>query len=277
MCTGPYIKLCDPQGRGHSGVQLNTEIGSETCDPRVDRDHPPRVLGAGLRFTNFDGVALWLPGIPDFEHYVEVEPIRDGMQWSEALQHGMARGVKVLSPILPLSELYAGRDEATLVRAAKGQPRILKYILNPSQDVCMAAVSKWGIALKYVGAEMQRRAPQVCTAAVTHSGNALAHVETQTPELCMAAVQQNGMALRYVRNKTREICMAAVRQKGMAIGCISRNQTPELCLAAVQQNGLVLRFVRERTPEICTAAVLQNAEALRYVPQEMRPQNMQGG
>jgi len=43
--------------------------------------------------------------------------------------------------------------------------------------------------------------PELCMAAVTQNGDALKYVEYQTPELCMAAVQQTGRALQYVNTQ----------------------------------------------------------------------------
>jgi hypothetical protein len=127
-------------------------------------------------------------------------------------------------------------------------------------DYCLAAVSQYGDALKYV----KKQTPEICLAAVSQYGDALQYVKKQTPEICLAAVSKNGYALRYVKEQTPEICLAAVSQYGDALKYV-KEQTPEICLAAVSKNGYALRYVKEQTPEICLAAVKQQGYALRYV------------
>jgi cytochrome oxidase Cu insertion factor (SCO1/SenC/PrrC family) len=107
------------------------------------------------------------------------------------------------------------------------------------------------VALKDVPEE--DRVNEVCIAAIKRNGLALKYVINQTNEICLAAVKQNGHALNYVINKTDEICLAAVKQNGYALNYVE-NQTDEICLVAVKQNGFALIYVNDETEEICLAA-----------------------
>jgi predicted aconitase len=64
---------------------------------------------------------------------------------------------------------------------------------------------------------VQEQTREICLAAVSNNGMALAYVHEQTPEICLAAIQKCGRALRYVREQTYEIIEAAVKQDKNAI------------------------------------------------------------
>ena len=133
------------------------------------------------------------------------------------------------------------------------------------EEICMAAVQEYGLALQYV----KKQSPEICMAAVQEHAIALLAVEEQTPEICMVAVMKNGLALQWVKKQSPEICMEAVQEDASALQYVEE-QTPEICLAAVQRygHGWTLKYVKKQSPEICMAAVQNAGEALEYVEEQ---------
>ena len=72
--------------------------------------------------------------------------------------------------------------------------KYLEHVHFQTEEVCLAAVKKYGHALKLV----KNQTEEICLAAVKKSGLSLQHVHFQTPEICLAAVKQSGKALMYV-------------------------------------------------------------------------------
>lgn len=89
----------------------------------------------------------------------------------------------------------------------------LKNVTNQTEEMCLNAVKKNGMALQYVKTQNH----QICEAAVSENANALQYVKTQTNDLCLLAVKQNGLTLRYVSNQSNEICNEAINQNRFAL------------------------------------------------------------
>lgn len=134
---------------------------------------------------------------------------------------------------------------------------------NRTAELCLAAVTQNGFALRYV----IDQTPEICLAAVTRSGMALIHVIDQTPEICLAAVANKGSALYHVKTKTPELCMTAVKQDGVSIRQIP-NQTPELCMAALESSPWALKYIRDISEDYCLFAVSLYGRVLDIVPEK---------
>jgi len=92
----------------------------------------------------------------------------------------------------------------------------LRYIENPTVEMCLEAVKENGYALQYV--------------------------KVPTAEIYLEAVKQNGYALRYIKNPSNELCLEAVRTHGEALQYV-KSPTREMCLDAVKGNICALNFV----------------------------------
>lgn len=112
--------------------------------------------------------------------------------------------------------------------------------ITQTEEACLAAVTKSGLALELV--ERKYKTEAVCFAAVSQCGDALEFVEDQTRKVCLAAVNQNGLALRFCNISDKYICLAAVRQNGLALQYSSWH-TPEIEDAALQNNPYAQQFV----------------------------------
>jgi hypothetical protein len=75
----------------------------------------------------------------------------------------------------------------------------------------------------------------ICMDAVKRGGLALRYVTNQTEAICIKAVKQNGYALLYVKNQTEAICMESVKQKGHALEYV-HDQTDAICLEALKSS-----------------------------------------
>ena len=72
--------------------------------------------------------------------------------------------------------------------------KLLKYIANQTDAICLATVNNSGNALQYV----KKQTSEICLAAVNNNGHALQYVKKQTPKICLATVNDNDRALIYI-------------------------------------------------------------------------------
>lgn len=178
-----------------------------------------------------------------------------------------------------------------------------QYLFN-IYNFCLAAVSKNGLALKFVSNTFQSD-PTICVAAVTNQGRAIEFISKNllTLEICetalkrldpmdlppsiknlyslkcfsQAAVLKNGLALMYVPDNIRsdmQLCLSSVSNCGLALEFVPDpiSSDMQICLTSVRENGLALQFVPNnlRDINICLEAVSNNGLALEFVPDSIR-------
>lgn len=112
-------------------------------------------------------------------------------------------------------------------------------------------------------AVLSEQTEEFCLAAVLKDGLALRHVRCQTFEICLAAVEQNGEALQYVTEQTPEISRAAVMQNGLALRFVE-NQTIDICLEAIRQNELAELAIHDAFLFGHVASILTDEEEMEY-------------
>lgn len=177
------------------------------------------------------------------------------------------------------------QTEALCLAAVSKDGMALEYVENQTEEICLAAVRQNGKALQFVEAQTEAvclaalwQNPQVLEivkcptremelVAVCQEGWQLYNIDNPSLEVCRVAIHQDPFALGQLGDQLPELCLRAVKLNGMAIRNV-RKQTPEVCLAAVRQDGRALRFVKEQTPKICSVAVQQNGIVLRYVKEQ---------
>ena len=184
---------------------------------------------------------------------------------------------------------------------------ILKVISKKylTREVCMTAVSKNGLNLKYV--PMQYRDVDMCFISVQSNGGALKEIPEQILlgekgyELCLTAVSNDfeGNALSFVPDcylrgeKGRELCKVAVRSNGYSFEyipmCLKTKEFAKLAVEApfpvrdvvlpdgsysTQRAYLAYRPILSIIPEkivsqeLVNAAVRLHPENIRYAPPE---------
>lgn len=176
------------------------------------------------------------------------------------------------------------------VLAVSKKPECLKYIVNQSDTVCVAAIgnevndglqsidkiipliNNWServcLAALSLDANLIQQLPiqtrEICLLAVTAKPDTLQYIHEQTYEICLAAIRVNINSFVLVRNKTLEICMKAVEIHGNALQVID-NQTPEMCLIAVKTTPSAIQFVQDQTPELCELVVSNDPKCIKYI------------
>ena len=125
------------------------------------------------------------------------------------------------------------------LRDYKDKYKNLSIKKNLKGKEAFEAVQRDGYTLRFVLEQTE----SICLAAVQYDAYALRYVRKQTEAICMAAVQEDGLALQYVQEQTPRICMAAVQNDGDALQYVQK-QTEAICLAAIRQNILSLKYVK---------------------------------
>ena len=144
----------------------------------------------------------------------------------------------------------------------------LKYVINPSEEICCMAIRQNKNAFKLV----KNTTYNICKYAVGVDGLLLADIIDQTYDICKIAVMQNGLALQHVRAEMTDkewfdIHKCAIFQNSMAIQFIE-NPCENLCEIAVDRDGLSLQYIQTQTEQICNIAVCENGLALQYVKKQ---------
>jgi hypothetical protein len=248
-----YYKLLSANMR-HYGFQYKEGLNVDTqpFNPSGWCSH------GGLYYTSHEHVDAWCK--PDWPLIADVTVPDDARVYAEPCGTKWKADKLVLSNIRPISEVIATLDEAQVIDLAVAEPRMLQYVTNQTEGVCLAAVHNDPTSLEFV----KNQTNAICLAAIRELPYALQFVRKQTEELCLAAIREFPHALQFVRKQTEQLCLAAVQFCGNALKYVT-NQTDEICLAAVQQNGGALVHVRNQTEAICLAAVQQNVCALWHV------------
>ena len=136
----------------------------------------------------------------------------------------------------------------------------IKYIKNPTKQVCLEAVKRNGYAIQHI----KNPTEEMCLEAVKRCGNTIKYIDNPTEEMQLEAVKQNGLSIKFIENPTKEMCMEAIRQDGSSINFI-KNPTKDMYLEAIKQNGLVIFYIENPTEEMCLEAVKQNGESIKFI------------
>jgi hypothetical protein len=189
-----------------------------------------------------------------------------------------------------LLEFLHNPTEEVYLAALRKNPASFSSIKNPTEDMCIIIVSKCGLNIKDVPADLQT--PTVCLIAITDTPHALEHIKNQTEDLCVQAVSENANVLKFCKIRTPPVLKAAVKKDGYVIKdlrpdeitleladlavnswgyCLQHVpkhiQTRELCMKAVKKSGVSLEYVRDdlQDEEICLEAVTQSPYSFKYV------------
>jgi len=116
---------------------------------------------------------------------------------------------------------------------------------HPSEAVQLAAVQKYGLAIKY----LKNPSEAVQLAAVQQNGWAIRYIKNPSEAIQLAAVQQNGRVIQYIKNPSEAIQLAAVQENGLAIEYL-KNPSKSIQLAAVQKSGLAIEYLKNPTKKV---------------------------
>jgi len=72
----------------------------------------------------------------------------------------------------------------------------LKFVRNPTSEICIAAVKNCGLAMEY----FKEPTSDICLASIQQNMNILEYIKKPTSDICLAYVQQNSVTLEYVKN-----------------------------------------------------------------------------
>ena len=167
------------------------------------------------------------------------------------------------------------QTEEMCIDAVYQNKRALQYVKGLSSaslnNVHTFAVNQSGIAIKWI----KNPSIELCVLAVKQDGLALGFIDNQTEDICMLAIKQNISAYHYVKEHNVAICEFTIQQDGLMLEFVKEQyQTEKVCELAVTQNGWALRHVKKQTPKICELAVKNKPYALQYVQDEFKTKKL---
>jgi hypothetical protein len=197
-----YVKLTNESCR-HNGLRFKPGLN---VDPAPF--DPADGEASGIYFCAERDFYRWLFYAEERMHYIWRVDIPD-----DALVSNDAGGGRLKADRLVLSHcrsvtFFLKQHPEYILPTVCEHYCALDYVECQSEDMCVAAAERNGLALRRVVCQTER----ICLVAVRQNGVALKDVERQTPRIRMAAVQQDGLALRYADEQTYELCAAAYKQ-----------------------------------------------------------------
>jgi hypothetical protein len=160
------------------------------------------------------------------------------------------------------------------IKKSESSHYALEEIDMQNYYVCMAALRKYGNALKYIWYDKYtpKQINDFYTTAINTNPYAITNIKQQTEHLCLEAIKKKPDVFRFVKNKTLNICKEALKSDGYLIEYIDiNNRTFDLCMIAVKQRGLSLKYVphskmsKEEYKKICMEAIKNDPYSLSYV------------
>lgn len=113
--------------------------------------------------------------------------------------------------IFPLDSFDTLSAQLGIIR--KKSIKMLSLVNNPSIELCKALIPEYKAdVLKYI----KNPTEEICLEILRYDGMALAYIQLQTENMCLEAVKQNGMALKYAHYKTDKIIQEATKQDILA-------------------------------------------------------------
>jgi hypothetical protein len=110
--------------------------------------------------------------------------------------------------------------EAHNVKMVYDDPSTIKYIENPSEEVKLSAVRRYGRAITHI----ENPSEQVQLAAVQKDGFTIEVIENPSEEVQLAAVQRDPYSIRHIINKgitpSEQVQLAAVKENPNAFNII---------------------------------------------------------
>jgi len=141
---------------------------------------------------------------------------------------------------------------------------LLKYLINPSYEMCLDAIKDNIEALEYIPNNLLT--DNLLKYALSLNGLALKCVKQQTEIMCINAVNNNAMAIKYVDNEflTEELCITAIKSNYKAFGEII-NPSFELCLMAVKINPKTINYIKDLNLNKCFCLCAMNCKIIPYI------------
>lgn len=172
-----------------------------------------------------------------------------------------------LSKFHKIEDMPIWQDETQHEALIKESYECLKYIKNPSIDVCKIAIDGSSLALK----QIQNPTKEIFEYAIKKHPYCFNSIKDPSYELCKLAMEANPINSFYyvpVKHRTYELCLIGVTNKGQLLKQVpSQHIDYDMCLAAVKSDGLILEFVPEKfyTEELCLAAISSNGYVLKFI------------
>lgn len=156
-------------------------------------------------------------------------------------------------------------------KVVERNPKIFRYLENPSDDVKMAAVSTYRcINMNNYHPLQDITDPwhELLIAAVENSPIALKYIQNQSLDVIKRSIEIWPESLEYVIEQTTEICWLALTRTNYILSKI-KNPSYEMCLFAVETNPYSIINVPDehKTTELCWIVINSaSSSLLNHIP-----------
>lgn len=152
--------------------------------------------------------------------------------------------------------------EKEILNRIKENPWAIEYIENPTEEMCLYAVSKAWNALKYI----KEPSYEVIKKAIESKGWAIQFVKNPSLELQELAVEKDYDSIKYIKNPASEIQIISVKKDWSAIKYIE-NPSEEAELEGIKNNEETMRYIKVSQEKI-NRYIKINIKIAKYLSEE---------
>ena len=136
-------------------------------------------------------------------------------------------------------------DSVEIIEKLKKNPWAIEYIENPTEEMCLCAVSNAWNALRYI----KEPSFDVMKKAVEEKGWAIQYIKEPSLELQKLAVQKDYDSIKYIKNPSCEVQVIAVRKDWSAIKYIV-DPCEEAEIEAIKNSEEAMRYIKLNSNKI---------------------------
>jgi len=151
----------------------------------------------------------------------------------------------VVKEIMSFHSFLMTLDSTTLIDILKSNPRWIQWLEKRSDYVqlCWSMIMHNSINLRYISNPTK----DMCLLAVSKNGETIRFVRYTTEGMRLLAVERTPMALQYIDNPSNEVILTALRRNWKAITCIKHGaQTLEHAQIAYAQNPKACFYIKKK-------------------------------
>lgn len=136
----------------------------------------------------------------------------------------------------------------------------IDHIENPTEEMCLFAVSRAWNTLKYIKSPTY----EVIRKAIDTKGWAIQYVENPLEELQIMAVEKDWDSIQYIKTPTVNVKSMAVRTDWRAIQFVD-NPPFDVIREAVRQNEEAIRYIDVKNDDELVMLIEDNVRVIKYV------------
>lgn len=179
--------------------------------------------------------------------------------------------IKVIKK-LNIMDLEIWKDYDTCRKMIMRTPDVIKYMKDPSENLCCLALDRDPYCIKYID-----QSEKLCLVAINKNAHVLTHIKkkNRTNKIYYEAIKNDSTVINYIDKQELTIDMIeeVAKTYPQAIILLEKEyQTYDFMFDIIKNNGELLEHVRDDLKDVnmCNAAIENKPSALRFIPEKIK-------